>query len=186
MNESANSLQSRFYLEAANYYYQQMELNFQDKTKFLYSLIAFLPIARSVTYVFQKEASKNTQLMNLYEGKVDEWKGSVLMRFFNELRNVSLKEHTPDTRIRVSLKWVVDVHALAEGDVMTANGPDGKPLTFVPTEPRIDKVIGYHFIHNFKWFNENPDVMYLCREYLNELETFVAEVENKVRGISHE
>jgi hypothetical protein len=60
---------------------------------------------------------------------------------------------------------------------------NGKPLTLFPTEPRIDKIVGYHFIHNCKWFTEDSGVMNLCKKYLDELEKFVVEYENKVRGV---
>jgi hypothetical protein len=56
-------------------------------------------------------------------------------------------------------------------------------LTLFPTEPRVDKIIGYHFTRHFKWFNENPDVMYLCKKYLDELEKFVVELEKKAKGV---
>jgi hypothetical protein len=183
MIESKNLLQSRLYLDAAKYYYQQMELSFQDRRKFLYSLLAFLPIARSVTLVFKKEASTSKQLGAWYDNQAKEWKSNKLMKFFIKLRDISIHKHTPDTRTAVSLKWVANLPALAEGDVMTVNGPDGKSLTLFPTEPRIDKIVGYHFIHNCKWFTEDSGVMNLCKKYLDELEKFVVEYENKVRGV---
>jgi hypothetical protein len=123
MNENKNVLQSRLYLDAAKYHYQQMEFSLQDRRKFLYSLLAFLPIARSVTLVFKKETSYNRQLKTWYQEKVKEWETNKIMKSFKELRNISIHEHTPETRTRVSLKWVVDLPALAAGDAMTLDGP---------------------------------------------------------------
>jgi hypothetical protein len=45
--------EARFKLEEAKFFYEQMKLNFQDRTKFLFSLDAFLSAARAVTFVFQ-------------------------------------------------------------------------------------------------------------------------------------
>lgn len=179
MNERKNVLQSRLYLDAAKYYYQQMELNFQDRRKFLYSLLAFLPIARSVTLVFKKETSNNRQLKAWYQEKVKEWKNNKLMKFFIELRDISIHEHTPDTRTRVAVEWTANVN-LTEKDVSKVVDSDGKEhwvTPLLPLEIIDEKVIGYHFINDFKWFNEIPDVMNLCKKYLDELEKFVSDAE---------
>jgi hypothetical protein len=75
---------------------------------------------------------------------------------------------------------------LTEKDVKKVVDSEGKEhwvTPLLPLEVKKEKVIGYHFVHNFKWFNENPDVMYLCKKYLDELEKFVVELEKKVKGV---
>jgi hypothetical protein len=39
----------------------------------------------------------------------------------------------------------------------------------------------YDFVHDFKWFKEEPDVMQLCKKYLSELEKFVTEAESLMK-----
>lgn len=178
MNENKNVLQSRLYLDAAKYHYLQMEVNLQDGNAFPHSLLAFLSIARSVTFVFQEQFNEKKRLMGWYDTKVKEWENNKVMNFFKKLRDISIHQHTPDTRTRRSMKWVANLPAIAEGDVMTMAGPNGKPLTLFPMEPRVGKVTGYLFVHDFKWFNEIPDVMSFCKQYLDELEKFVSEAEH--------
>jgi hypothetical protein len=175
--------QSRFYLEAAKFHYVRMEANLQDSTKFTFSLLAFLPIARSMTLVFKKEFNDNERLMVWYDTKVEKWKDNKIMRFFKEMRNVSLKEHTPDTRSRISLTWRADI-VLSEKDVERVVDSERKEhwvTPLYPLEVKGKKVIGYSFVHDFKWFDENPDVVSLCKTYLDELEKFVAECENMIK-----
>ena len=180
MNEGKNVLQARLYLDAALYYYQQMEFNLQDRRKFLYSLLAFLSIARSVTFVFKKDTSENRQLKAWYQEKVKEWEKNKIMKSFKKLRNVTIHRHTPDTRARKSLTWAANMN-LAEKDVkkvVNSNGKGHWVTSLLPLEVIDEKVIGYHFVHDFKWFNEIPDVMNLCKKYLGELEKFVSEAEH--------
>jgi hypothetical protein len=180
MIESKNVGQTRLYLDAANYHYQQMECNLQDRRKFLYSLLAFLPIARSITLVFKEETNKDRQLQAWYQEKVTGWQNNKLMKFFTELRNISIHEHTPDTRTRVAVVWTANV-SLTEKDVRKVVDSDGKERWFTPLLPlevKSEEVIGYHFVHNSEWFNEIPDVVNLCKKYLDELENFVLEAEH--------
>jgi hypothetical protein len=186
MNEDAIS-RTRFRLEEARFFLGKMTSNLQNRKEFRYYLDAFLSSARSVFHIFESEFHGNKLLLDWYKEEAEAKKNPVV-KFFVKLRNISLKEHSPDTRTKVSLTWAANVN-LTEEDVSKVVDSDGKEhwvTPVMPLEVTDEKVIGCYFLHNFKWFNENPDVMYLCREYLNELEKFVIEVENKARGISHE
>ena len=79
-----------------------MEDNFKDPEQFMVYLNAFLASGRSVTQLFKKEFNDNKELMNYYESKTVEWKKNEVTRLFVWLRNISLKEHTPNTRISVA------------------------------------------------------------------------------------
>jgi hypothetical protein len=70
---------------------------------------------------------------------------------------------------------------LAEKDVkkvVNSNGKGHWVTSPLPLEVIDERVIGYHFVHDFKWFNEIPDVMNICKKYLDELEKFVSEAEH--------
>lgn len=172
---------TKFRLQEARFFLGKMELNLQDRIEFRYYLDAFLASARSITHVFKSEFHDNSFLMDWYQRKVaPEWEENKIMKFFKKLRNISLKEHTPSTRTRVSITWGVDI-VLSEKDVKRVEDSDGKEHWITPPRPlevKDKKVIGYAFLHNFRWFDENPDVMSLCTQYLGELDRFVSEMEN--------
>lgn len=182
MNENTSNLQSRFYLNAAKFHYKQMELVFQHRTKFLYYLLAFLSIARSVTLVFKKEFKHDESVMEWYNSKVQEWENNKAMQFFKKLRNTSVHKHTPDTRTRSSVSWGIDV-IFSDKDAKKVVDLKGKKYWITPPLPlegKDRKIIGYAFLHNFKWFEKSPDVIALCKEYLNELEKFVTKAEKMI------
>jgi len=183
MNEDVIN-RTRFKLEEARFFLENMTSNLQNRREFRYYLDAFLASARSVFHVFESEFHGNRLLLNWYKEEAEVKKNPVV-KFFIKLRNISLKEHTPDTRTRVSFTYASDVN-LTEKDVKKVVDSEGKEhwvTPLLPLEVKKEKVIGYHFVHNFKWFNENPDVMYLCKKYLDELEKFVVELEKKVKGV---
>lgn len=189
MGERAYETQSRFYLEAAKYYYKKMEANLSDRVKFTFSLLAFLPIARSVTLIFQKEFNDDSRLMTWYHNEAKEWENNKTMRFFKNIRNISLKEHTPEIETIAGVTFKADVilgvkhlQKIIDSLERTQDSGGGEhwATPVIPLEVENRKILGYNFLHYFKWFDEDPDVMYLCKEYLDELERFVSEVENKI------
>lgn len=195
MSECPNNLQIRFRLEEAKFFYQQMELNLQNRTKFVYFLDAFLASARSVSHVFKKEfKNANPELIKWYESKVREWKNNKVMKFFVGIRNISLKEHTPKMKTTATVSFGVDA-VLVDRVSVTKVSPDDT-LEQAEISPYVHKrqnrekeqktstspkVVSYSFHELPKWFDENPDVMRLCKTYLDELEKFVAECEDMIK-----
>ncbi len=155
--------QFRLYLEAAKFHYRQMALNIQDRNAFTFCLLAFLPLARSVTLVFLKEFSKNERLMSWYQVKEETWEGNKIMKFFKEMRNVCLHQHAPMMLVRELVPLTVLLPSSASYNT--------KKLKVSTT------VVSYVFELPEK-FEENPEVMNLCLKYLDELEEFVDEAEN--------
>jgi len=195
MSDSVSNLQARFKLEEAKFFYEQMEFNFQDRTKFLYYLDAFLSSARSVTLVFQKEFKNvNAKLMKWYESKIDGWEENKLMKLFVEMRNISIHAYTPKAKITASVSISANAILVARvsvkkispnGTVEEAEVEPHKPTKLrkpkkenVPAHP---KIVNYSFHELPDWFDENPDVIYLCKRYLDELEKFVTEAESMVK-----
>jgi len=192
MSENASNLEIKFKLQEARFFLEQMKFNFQDRTKFRYFLDAFLASARSITHVFKSEFHGNKALLKWYQSKVEEWSNNKIMKFFKEMRNISLKEHTPNTRITAEATFSVDV-VLRHTVIAKKISPNGttevretplhestqKSKKGKQTKLARPKIVSYSFLHSFKWFDENSDVMYLCKKYLDELERFVTEVENR-------
>jgi len=167
MHENINNLQCRLYLETAKFHYKQMALNIQDKDILIYCLLAFLPIARSVTLVFQKEFHGNEELMNWYASKVKEWENNKVLKFFIDMRNISLKEHPLIMLTRELVPLSVFLPSSANYDRKEVHASDVEIVSYIFELP--------------EHIDENPEVMNLCLRYLDELEDFVIEAENIVR-----
>jgi len=181
MSEGTDLIQFRFYLDVARFYYQQMELNFQDATKFKYYLLAFLPIARSVTLVFKRQFHDKKKIMAWYFIKGKELDNNKIMKFFKEMRNVAVHERTPETRSTSEIKWGTDFIIGNPPPVEIERTKDGKEIWRGELPIKGSKVIEYSFSELPEWFDENPDVMYLCSKYLDELQKFVTEAENLMK-----
>ena len=167
MNGSINSLQCRLYLEAAKFHYKQMARNIHDRNVFIFYLLAFLPIARSITLVFKKEFYSNKRLMRWYQTKEETWKENKVMKIFKDMRNICLKEHAPIMLVRELVPFNVLLHNLTGYNTKEMQDSGVELISYVfELKEQIDK---------------NPEVMNLCREYLDELEEFVIEAENMVR-----
>jgi len=189
MSEHASNLQCRFRLEEAKFFYEQMKLNFQDRVKFLWFLDAFLAIARSLTHVFQTEFHNNKEIMDWYNKVAKDWQNNKIMKLFIEIRNISLKEHTPKMRTTIAESFSINF-VIADKVTLKKISPDGKSEQVEVSqelvkqrkeEPKIPQrnsgIVGYSFDELPEWFDENPDVMSLCKRYLDELEKFVTEAE---------
>jgi hypothetical protein len=118
--------EARFKLEECKFFYEQMKLHFQDRTKFLYFLDAFLSAARAVTFVFQNARNKVVEsVMKWYDVVTDGWKRDKVMRLLVEMRNVSIKEHTPQMQTTAAVHMLLDV-IIADSLSIKKVSPDGK------------------------------------------------------------
>jgi hypothetical protein len=195
MSESGIVLRCRNRLEAAKLMYEHMRLNFQDGTKFRYFLDAFLALARSVPHILKSEFHDDNQLARWYDHRVRELCSVKIVRFLIEMRNISLKEHTPMMATTAAVSYSLDA-IIGETLDIKKTSPDGKTKNIRTASlkiagdqaekqqpaPTVPQIVGYSFDELPKWFDENPDVMYLCKKYLDELERFVAEAEDEIMG----
>lgn len=186
--------ETRFKLDEARFFYEQMRLSLQDRTKFLYFLDAFLSTARAVTWVFQKARGKvEESLMVWYDTTITEWKGNEIMRFFIEMRNISVKEHTPKMQTTAAVDFHITV-TIGESLAIKKVSPDGSVQQVASSSPKTTeesdkkqqtasttaRIVSYSFFELPKGFSEDPDVIALCGKYLDMLEAFVTEAESKV------
>lgn len=177
--------QFRLYMEAATFYYEQMKANFQDRTKFTFYLLAFVSIARSVTLVFQQEFHGSNEFMKWYKSKRKEWESNRIMRFFRDIRNVTIHKYTPKTTATIRNIWRVDFTKEKPPPIEIRRTDDGREIWMGKLPLKNSKVAKYSFRDVPEGFEENSDVMYLCGKYLDELQRFVTEAENLIkRGFS--
>jgi len=190
MSDYGHGFEPRFKLEEAKFFFNQMELSLQNPkdrssiTRFLYYLDAFLCAIRNVTWVFQKEFKDDRRLMEWYNRKAQRWKKDKVMRLFVEMRNISLKEHTPETLTLSASKGGFDTASAVIEDT-----PNGNIQIKIPIHSSNEKALknqnqlrssAVYFYKVPHWFDENPDVILLCKRYVKTLEEFVAEAERKV------
>lgn len=190
MSKTRDNFEFRFKFEEAKYFFEQMEFFFQNfkiedaPTKYLYYIDAFLAAARSVTHIFKTEFHDNEPLMKWYEHKVNEWKKEKIMRLFVEMRNISLKEETPKP-----ITIVADIQRFDLPEaliVVSSNGkieririPIRQPTKKGKSENKSAKAgVVSVFFSLPKWFDGTPEVMVLCKEYLDQLEKFVSGAED--------
>jgi hypothetical protein len=84
---------TRFKLEEASYFFEQMKKNLDNRKYFTFNLIAFVVAGRSVTFVMQSEFTKVGPFAKWYCKNVDEaLRKEEVPRFFRDLRNIVLKE----------------------------------------------------------------------------------------------
>jgi hypothetical protein len=185
---------AKFKLDEAKYYHEQMKLNFQDRTKFLFNLDAFLSAARAVTFAFQNARSKvDESIMEWYDRKMSEWQKDKVMRLLVEMRNVSIKEHTP--QIQTTAAHMIVSFTVVDRLSVTKVSPDGRveertasPQVTAqqsetkPQAPAASTVISRSFYDLPKWFDQDTNVMRLCEEWLGKLDGFIAEAGRVVKN----
>jgi hypothetical protein len=65
----------------AEYFLEMMKENDENRQRFKYNLSAFLSAARSVTFVLQKECSKNPEFKEWYFKNKSGWKEMHFLNF---------------------------------------------------------------------------------------------------------
>jgi hypothetical protein len=136
--------------------------------------------------VAQKWFSDNSKLVEWYGKRVQEWKNNKIMKLFRDMRNVSSKEHTPETFTLAASSGKFDTSKA----VVKISSDGRRTQVWIPIVPSVKKTTKANddalktsvviFGKLPPWFEGSPDVMHLCERYLHELEGFVAEAEKKM------
>lgn len=172
--------------DEAEYFLEMMKENIEDRQKFRYNLSAFVIAARSVTFVLQKEFSKNPKFDKWYCEKQMQMRRDKLFKFLKDKRDYVIhKKGTIDTRaeisttINLSMAASVSFEAIgikADGTIENEkhSEPPAKPkLTPKPNDTEETKWF-------FKdWSEPDEDVIALCARYIKELKIIVEEAESK-------
>ena len=170
----------------AGYFLEMMKENIEDRQKFRYNLSAFMSAARSVTFVLQKEFSKNPKFDRWYCEKRMQMRSDKLFKFFKDKRDYAIhKKGTIDTRAEISAtsNLLMTASVSFEAIVIKADGtietgehsePPATPK-FAPKPNDLEETKWF-----FKdWSESDEDVIALCARYIKELKITVEEAESK-------
>lgn len=169
--------------EAAEYHLEQMRksmLNDNGKI-FIFNLDAFLSTSRSITFVLQKEFKSNPKFKCWYCKKQDEMRKDELMRFFTDMRDISIHEGSPQTQVVTTIGVVDTGSGYESGLSITKINADGTKevvefkLPDVKEKPIAETTPTTHC--NYYFFNERSDndVAKLCEQYLEKLFRLILE-----------
>jgi len=163
-------------LNEAKYFLEEMKRVSSDPDKFRYELTAFLAASRSITQIMQKEFSEKTGFPDWYAKKQKEMESNSTLRYLHRQRAITYHE-------RPVLSYpirVTDQISDSTGMQVVLMGTGSNVSSFssyidFPTIQPITKIRYY--------FDDIPekekDVITICQEALNALETIVIECETK-------
>ena len=185
-------------LEEALYFLLQMKQYYVQRKEFIYNMNAFLNSARNVTFALQKEFSHDPHFKAWYSKKRKEMKENKLMKYFIEMRNVSVKEATPKHSLSLKVAYVIpDERKEAIGYVerrISGDERDSDSILVLPTrdktgmrtkpklvEPTYSLVTFWEFEEAPEGY-EGKDILGLCITYYHKLKQLVAEAERTIRS----
>ena len=173
-------LRAKEKLEAARYFLEQMTKSLQDRKRFIYNLDAFLSISRSVTFVLQSEFSSNYKFQEWYTVKQEKMRNDSLMTFFKDMRNITVKEGTPQTKAEayISLKAGFNIKDSVSIKLKGANGTEElfEPLPTGDKKEGIESIVGSPVVSKYFFLeNTDSDIISLCTQYIEKLTNIVLE-----------
>lgn len=193
--------ESRMYakekLEEALHFLLQMRRHYVDRKEFIYNMNAFLNSARSVTFALQKEFSQNPQFKAWYSKKQKEMRKDKLMKYFKDMRNVSVKEVTPQHSLTLKVAYAIPlerkeaigyVERRISGDERNSDSVLVLPTrdkTGMRTKPKLVKPT--YSLVTFWEFDKAPegyegkDILGLCITHYHKLEQLLVEAERIMR-----
>ena len=168
--------------------YNQMNKSPKEKPNlFIANLNAFISLARSITFVMQKEFHDIPGFAEWYAIKQDEMKNDKDMKFFVDLRNESLKEKSVG-QISYKITLLQDVTlkpgedligpALKQNNEGTLMLDENNKYFIINNIPRPE--IKYDYSVNYL-FTQRPDIpaKTLCLTHYKKLEKLVTECNQK-------
>lgn len=171
----------------AEYFLGLMKENVEDRQKFKYNFSAFVSAARSITFLLQKEVSKNQGFDEWYCKKQMQMEQDELFKFFKKKRNYILKEGLINPRAEISMtipysaagSYSVEAIVRNAGGIITDYEYSESPAKPKPvSKPKVVEETAYKWFFA-DWPEPNEDVITLCEKYLDELKLIVEEAENK-------
>lgn len=151
-------------------------LDFVDSSQehmqlFLTFLDAFVQMARTVTFVLQKEGKDIRGFKEWYTQKQTEMKDNKVFEFFKNARNITAKEGIIDHRIALKIE-IRGIPPGFKGRAVTLKYT-GDTFDLVPGQslPDVGTKIAYFFP---RW---DQDIVTICRQYVEQLTAIVEEGE---------
>jgi len=96
MNGAGLNLNSEKIIKMVEYFLNRMLETYTIPFEFECNLHAFITLARSVTYILQKEFSQNPEFNYWYQKKQEEMKKDEMLRFFRYTRDIIIHEKPLD------------------------------------------------------------------------------------------
>lgn len=186
-------------LEEASYFLLQMKRYYTDRKEFIYNMNAFLNSARNVTFSLRTEFAGNLHFETWYSKKQKEMSKDKLMRYFVDMRNISLKEKTPEHSLSLKVVYVIPLEREVIGHVerkISGDERDSDSRLILPTydetgmhskpkiiEPTYSLVTFWEFEKSPEGY-QGKDILGLCVTYYHKLERLIAEAERTLRYAS--
>ena len=177
----------------AEYFLEMMKDNDENRQRFEYNLSAFLSAARSVTFVLQKESSKNPKFDEWYCKKQMQMKRDKLFKFLKKKRDSGIHKKIIKPRAEISITIPCSsvaasysVEAIvrnAEGIITDYEYSESPAKPKPASKPNGIEETKYKWFFN-DWPEPDEDVITLCEKYLEGLKLIVEEAGSKFCGVN--
>ncbi|MBU4252018.1 MAG: hypothetical protein KKC39_04275 [Candidatus Omnitrophica bacterium] len=168
---------SRDKLNEAKYFLEEMRRTSSDPDKFRYELTALLAASRSITLIMQKEFSGKTGFDDWYIHKQSEIKKNPTLKYLHRQRDISHHEHPVLQHNFDATAQITD--SKSTNIILTGTGSSigilSSPFAnYTKIYPGIS--VKYYFSD---FADKEKDVIDLCQEAIDTIESIVNECENK-------
>jgi hypothetical protein len=189
---------TRYKLEEAQHFFEQMKKNIEDDKLFGFNLSAFLTASRSITFFIQNEFSSKTGFKNWYENKQKLMGSDCSFKFFNEMRaaTVHTKRVMPNKRVSDTISETpiqvadsVSVRVIRDGKIVeehpSRNSKKTKTTTSIKSLIQSASMPFQRYNNNregrnvSRFFKEDPneDLIRKCEKHIQKLRNIVDECE---------
>jgi hypothetical protein len=164
-------------LNEAKHFLEEMQRVSFDPDKFRYELTALLAAVRSITLIMQNEFSGKIGFTDWYNQKRDKLENNSTLRYLLRQRNIShherpVLEYPFDATKKITDRKSTDIILTGTGNSI---GILSRPFAeYTKIYPGIN--VKYYFSDSN---NEGKDVITICQEAVDFIESIVYECENK-------
>ena len=163
-------------LNEAKYFFLRMQQE-QDRDSFTYNLSAFLSSSRSVLQYALCEASTKENGSQWYQSYTS---ANTILKFFKDKRNINIHEKPVSTPAKtfININESLGISDSISVVVRDKNGniksqyKSESPIELTNNKPQVTIKVTYEFS---EWEGNNKNALFLCQEYLHELEKIVNE-----------
>ena len=182
------STRTRFKLEEARFFHEHLKQHWRHVPNYEFYLSAFVSAARSVTWVMKFEYGRKSGWQEWFDERQPPSHLRELLRKMNDLRVRSTKSEP--IRTRTSVKFTIPPDQLTAEIESVLQPGAASDIRIVPTDgsnTEANLVLGSrvlakgrieHVEHEVPEF-QGRDAQDVCRQYLEELESLVAECESR-------
>jgi hypothetical protein len=175
-------------LEMARYFFNRMLETYHVPFEFECNLHAFITIARSVTFVMQREYSEIPNFKVWYQEKKNEMKNDEMLKFFREARDIIIHEKPLNIGTIAHIRKIF-INSIPRGWSFVITGK-GEPVWITPSGEKFHAVEFDNQIERVYLFDKPPNnflgvplkdfsAVTLCRLYLTYLSDLVKEAKEK-------